>query len=103
MDGLAAEHAAAVTANVTDIKTVEVHTSTVTTTGQDTGASSRQIETHAKDIDRDTRRTINGVKEGVGKGYYAHRVRQADPDANKLDIRIEVAALLRVDGVSRRD
>ena len=32
------------------------------------GIGSRQIETHAKDIDRDTRRIINAVKEGVGKG-----------------------------------
>ena len=99
LDGLAAEHSAAVAANVIDIKTVEVHTSKVTTTGKDTGASSRGIETHAKDIDRDTRRIINSVKEGVGKDYYAHRIRQSDPAANKLDIRIEVAALLLVDGV----
>jgi hypothetical protein len=99
MDGLAAEHAAAVAANVTDIKTVVVHTSKVTTTGQDAGASSRQIETHAKDIDRDTRRIIKSVKEGVGAAYYAHRISQSDLVANKLDIRVEVAALLRVDGV----
>jgi hypothetical protein len=54
MDGLAAEHAEVVTAIVADLKTVEVHTSKVTTTGQDAGGSSRQIETHAKDVDRDT-------------------------------------------------
>ena len=99
MDGLAAEHAAAVAANVADIRTVDVYTSKVTTTGQDTGSSSRQLETHAKDIDRDTRKIINSVKEGVGKAYYAHRVDKCDPTANKLDIRIEVAALLHVDGV----
>ena len=99
MDGLAAEHAAAVAANVTDIKTVKVHTSKVTTTGQDSGASSRQLETHAKDIDRDTRRVIKSLKEGVGTAYYAHRIRQSDLAANKLDIRVEVAVLLRVDGV----
>lgn len=99
LDGLAAEHAEAVAANVTDIKTVEVHRSKVTTTGQDAGASSRQIGTHAKDIDRDTRRTIKSVKEGVGTAYYAYRIRQSDPAANRLDIRVEVAALLRVDGV----
>jgi len=99
MDGLVAEHAGAVAANVTDIKTAEVHTSKVTTTGQDAGTSSRQIETHAKDIDRDTRRIINGVKEGVGKSYYTYRSLQSDLAANKLDIRVKVAALLRVDGV----
>ena len=99
LDGLAAEHAVAVAANVADIKTVEVFTAKVTTTGQETGSNSRQLETHAKDIDRDTRKIINKVKDGVGKVYYAHRVSQSGPDANKLDVRIEGAALLRVDGV----
>ena len=99
MDGLAAEHADEVAANVADIRTVDVHTSKVTISGQDAGASSRQIETHMKDIDRDTRRNINAVKEGVGRGYYAYRARQADPTANKLDIRIEIAALIRVEGM----
>jgi hypothetical protein len=99
LDGLAAEYSAQVATNVIDIKTVDVHTSKVTTTGQDTGASSRQLETHSKDMDRDTRKVINSVKDGVGKGYYVHRVSQSDPEADKLEIRIHVAALLRVDGV----
>jgi type III restriction enzyme len=99
MDGLAAEHAEAVDAIVTDIKSVKVDTSNVTITGKDAGDSTRQIETHAKDIDRDTRRIINSVKEGIGKAYYANRVSKSDPSANKLEIRIEVAALLHVDGV----
>jgi hypothetical protein len=71
----------------------------ITTTGRDAGGSSRRIETHVRDIDRDTRRIINTVKEGVGSGYYAYRIQQSDPAANKLDIRIEVAALLRLPGV----
>ena len=93
------EHAEEVATNVTDIKTVKVDTSKVTIAGQDTGASSRQMDTHAKDIDRDTRKVIKSVKEGVGTAYYAHRVGRSDPSVNKLDVRIEVAALLRVDGV----
>ena len=100
LDGLAAERAETVAANVADIKTLEVLRSKVTTTGQDTGVSARQTETHAKDIDRDTRKVINGIKEGVGRTYYAHRVNQADPAANKLDIRIEIAALLQIGGVT---
>lgn len=99
MDGLAAEYAEALTAIAADIRTVEVHTSKVTIAGQDTGGSSRMIDTHAKDIDRDTRRIINSVREGVGQGYYIHRVRQDDPTANRLEIRVAVAALLCVDGV----
>ena len=83
LDGLAAEHAVAAAANVADIKTVEVFTAKVTTTGQETGTSSRQLETHAKDIDRDTRKIINKVKDGVGKAYYAHRVSQSGPDAKQ--------------------
>ena len=99
LDGLAAEHAAVVAANILDIKTVEVHTMKVTTTGRETGDASRQLDTHAKDIDRDTRKIIDSVTEGVGAAYYAHRVRQADSKTEKLDIRVQVAALLRVDGV----
>ena len=98
-DGLAAEHAEVVAANVADIEWLEVHTSKVTTTGQDTGVSSRRTKTHARDIDRDTRTIINAVKEGVGKSYYAHRARQANPDVQRLNIRVEVAALIRIDGV----
>ena len=99
LDGLAAEHAQAVSINIADLKTVDVHTSIVTTTGQDVDASSRQLDTHAKDIDRDTRRVVNSIKEGVGKAYYAYRVSKADPSANKLEIRTQVAALLLVEGV----
>jgi hypothetical protein len=99
IDGLAAEHAAIVAANVVDLKTVKVHRSHVTTTGQDAGCSLRELETHAKDVDRDTRKIINSVKEGVGKAYYAHRVTQGDASASKLDIRVEVAALIQIDGV----
>jgi type III restriction enzyme len=99
MDGLAAEHADAVVAHMADIKTVEVHRSKVTITGQDAGASTRQLETHAKDIDRDTRKVLNTLKEGVGKGYYAYRASKVGLSANLLDVRVEVAALLLVPGV----
>jgi len=99
MDGLAAEHRSEITAIVADLKTVEIHRSKVTTTGQDAGGSSRQLDTHAKDIDRDTRKILHSVKEGVGKAYYAHRVLLSDAGADKLDIRVEVAALLSVPNV----
>jgi type III restriction enzyme len=99
LDGLAAEHASEVTTIIADIRTVDVHTSRVTITGQDAGDSSRKLETHAKDIDRDTRKVINSVKEGVGMDYYAYRVNRASTTATRLDIRIEVAALFQVAGV----
>jgi type III restriction enzyme len=100
LDGLAAEHAEAVAVNVADLKTVGVSREKVTITGQHAGTSFREVETHAKDIDRDTRKIINGVREGVGKAYYASRVARSDPAANRLDIRIEVAALFMVQGVT---
>jgi type III restriction enzyme len=99
LDGLAAEYATQVAANVTDIKTVNVHTLKVTTTGEDAGESSRQLDTHAKDMDRDTRKVIKSLREGVGSAYYAHRISRSDPTANKLVIRVEVAAVLMIDGV----
>lgn len=98
LDGLAAEHADAVAAGVEDLRTTVVRREGVTPTGQGGEVSTRLIETHAKDIDRDARRIINSVREGVGKGYYAYRAATADPQ-DRLDIRVQVASLLRVDGV----
>lgn len=99
LDGLAAEHEEAVAAGVDDLRTAVVRREGVTPTGQTGDATTRLIDTHIKDIDRDTRRIINSVREGVGKGYFAHRVAKADPSESRLDIRVEVAALLRLDGV----
>ncbi len=98
LDGLAAEHADAVSGNIADIRSVELHTTKVTIVGTEINQQHRQIETHARDMDRDTRRTIAKVKEGAAKAYYAYRA-QASPDRNKLDIRVEVAALIGVDGI----
>ena len=98
LDGLAAQHAEAVADEIADIMSVDILRSKVTTTGEDSGTSKRSISTHDRDIDRDTRRTINGVKEGIGRGYYAHRVEKAGTGVDKLEVRIQVAALLRVDG-----
>lgn len=99
LDGLAAEHADAVAAGVEDLRTAVVRREGVDPTGQSAKVTSRLLETHVKDLDRDTRKIVNSVREGVGKGYYAHRVSKADPTDSRLDIRVEVAALLRVDGV----
>ena len=98
LDGLAAEHAEAVSAGVEDLRTAAVRREGVDPTGQPGDVTSRQIETHVKDIDRDTRKIINSVREGVGKGYYAHRA-TTDPDESRIDLRVEVAALFCIDGV----
>lgn len=99
LDGFAAEHAETVAANVADLRMAVVRREAVTPTGETSNAATRLIETHAKDIDRDTRRIINSVREGVGKDYYRHRAATADPAESRLDIRVEVAALLRIDGL----
>jgi type III restriction enzyme len=97
MDGLAAEYAEAVSSNVTALMNVTVNTSRVTTTGEDAGQSTRNLETHAKDIDRDTRKILSSIKEGVGTAYYAYKFRQAGPTVNKQEIRLKVAALIQVE------
>jgi type III restriction enzyme len=99
LDGLAAEYSDAVDDQVEDLRTAVVRREGVDPLGQTAEVTSRLIETHLKDLDRDTRKILNSVREGVGKGYYAHRVAKADQEENRLDIRVEVAALLRVDGV----
>lgn len=50
-------------------------------------------------MDRDARRVINAVKEGAGRTYYSDRVKKSKSGADKLDIRIEVAAVLSIGGV----
>ncbi len=99
LDGLAAEYADAVDAQIEDLRTAIVRREGVDPVGQTAEVTSRLLETHIKDLDRDTRKILNSVREGVGKGYYAHRVAKADPEESRLNIRVHVAALLRVDGV----
>jgi hypothetical protein len=98
LDGLAVEQAEAVAAGAEDLRTTNMSVTIVDVAGAETGAETTSIATHYRDIDRDARRLINSIKEGVGRDYYAHRVSK-EPDVDKLDVRIEVAALLGVDGV----
>ncbi len=101
LDGLAAEHRAAVDANIEDMLAAEVRRSRITTVGEETGAEPevRRIATHARDVARDSQRMINAVREGVGKAWFAHRLAAAGPGANRDQVRVQVAALLRVESV----
>ncbi len=99
LDGLASEHEEAVTKNVEDILTLRVHQSRLSTTGGETETTIRTTSTHIHDVDRETRKIVRAVKEGVGQDYLAYRVYKAGTGADKLEIRTEVAALLLVDGV----
>lgn len=100
LDGLAAEHKAAVHANVDDLLGATVRTSRVTTVGEDIGTEPevRRIATHARDVARDCQRMINSVREGVGKAWFAHRL-AVEPGADRDAVRVWCAAVLRVDGV----
>ena len=100
LDGMRAEYKEVVAARVAEFKTVEVRREVVPPGGQaEAETTIRRLQTHAKDIDRDTRRVIKAVKEGVGEGYLRHRTDLATEVANLLDVRIEVAALLSAEGV----
>ena len=100
LDGLSAEYKEVVEAKIAEFKTVEVRREVVPPGGQEEAETTiRRLRTHAKDIDRDTRKVIKAVKEGVGEDYLRHRTDLATEGANLLDVRIEVAALLSVDGV----
>lgn len=101
LDGLAAEHRTGVEANVEDLLAAEVRRSRITTVGEDTGAEPevRRIATHSRDVERDSQRIINAVPEGAGKDWFAHRLGTAGTGSDRARVRVETAALLRIDGV----
>lgn len=99
LDGLAAEFVDAVQANVDDLQATEIHRSVVDASGRDRATASRSVRTHLADLDRDTRKIVRSVREGVGTDYLEHRVAKAGDDADLLDVRIAVAALFRLEGI----
>lgn len=100
LDGLAAEHAAEVAANVENLETAEIHRTSITTTGETIGAPTVRSEaTAVRDVDRDTRKLVASVKEGVAKDYVRYKVEGAGENAEVLAVRTKVAALMMVDGV----
>lgn len=101
LDGLAAEHADAVEANVADLLSTAVARTRITTVGEDlgTGPEVLLVATHARDVARDAQRLIDGVKEGAGKAWFAYRL-AAEPGADRDATRVRCAALLRVDGIA---
>ncbi|MFP5342115.1 MAG: DEAD/DEAH box helicase family protein [Candidatus Limnocylindria bacterium] len=103
LDGLAAEYADAVAANVTDLLATEVARTRVTTIGKELGDGPmlQTVATHVADVARDAQRIIGSVREGAGKAWFAHRLAQ-EPDADRDAVRVRCAALLRVDGVTAR-
>jgi hypothetical protein len=99
LDGLAAQHSTAVKQNVKNIGSATIYRTSVTTTGEVISTGTLTVDTAIRDIDRDTRRRVSTVKEGVGKDYVRYRVDAAGSDADVLAVRTEVAGLLMVGGV----
>jgi type III restriction enzyme len=101
LDGLAAENAILVATNVTKIETANIRRTTITTGGTIVSNGLRSEATALRDIDRDTRRIVATIKEGVAKDYLRHRVEKAGADSDVLSIRTEVAALALIDGIAQ--
>jgi hypothetical protein len=99
LDGLDAEHRDEVASHLKGIETAQVRTSKVTPTGTEIATDVRTEATHVRDMDRDARRMLTSVKEGVAKDYYAYRVGRAGAEDARLDVKLQVAALLQVSGV----
>lgn len=99
IDGLAAQYASAVDANVKSLETVDIDTTSLTTDWKKIGSTSRTITTAIRDVDREARKRISFVKEGAAKEYVRYRVEKAGDNADVSRVRTEVAALLMVDRV----
>ncbi len=99
LDGLAAEYAEQVEANIADLKTTDIHRSRLGADGRELPATTRQIATHMADLDRDTRRIINSIKEGAGKDYYKLQAQKAGAGADRLELRVEIAGLFGIPAV----
>lgn len=100
LDGLAAEFSTKVLENVGDIESAEIRRTSMTSGGEILGSATRSMNRAVRDIDRDTRRRISSIKEGVGRDYLRYCVERGGDAADILAIRTQVAALLTVDGVA---
>jgi type III restriction enzyme len=100
LNGLAAEHASEVKVNVVNIETANIRRTSVTTIGETLSTTIRTEATAAKDIERDTRKVVAAVKEGVGKDYVRYLVERSEPNIDVLAVRTRVAALLMIEGVT---
>lgn len=99
LDGKAAEFKADVAAEVRDLEQTSLKRTSTDISGTERIVERRSVRTHLGDLDRDTKRIVRSVKEGVGTGYLEHRYREAGDGADLFDVRVQVAALLRVSGV----
>lgn len=73
--------------NVADLKTTDIYRSRLGADVQELPATTRQISTHIADLDRDTRRAINSIKEGAGREYSKYRVQKAGGERPRPSVR----------------
>jgi type III restriction enzyme len=99
LNGLAAEHAELVKANVDNIENADLARGRYSFDGTGFSFQTYRVATHATDIDRECRRIIRSVREGVGMDYWQHRVNGAPAGTDAIDVAVHVAALLMVPGV----
>lgn len=113
MDGLLAEHAKDVAANVKDIMRVDLERTTVdlyNTSGSGEGSigtitrTQAYSRTDAKNVDDAFKVQARMIKEGVANDYLKHRIAVAarDGEVDMVDVKAEVAALVMVEGVVDR-
>jgi hypothetical protein len=100
LDGLSAENADVVATNVATIEAANIRRTVVTTGGKIVTNGVRTEATALRDIERDTRRVVATIKEGVAKDYVRFRIEKVGVDADVLSIRTEIAALVMIDGVA---
>lgn len=103
LDGLAAEHRQAVTAQVDDLMSTEIRMDTIRPGhGAITPAGSLSITTAHRDLEHDVGRSIASIREGVAADYAKHLhaiALDGDPDADLFEARLHTAALVRTPGV----
>lgn len=97
--GLAVQHGDAVSANVQNIESADLVRGRYAFDGAGFVYETYSVASHPTDIERECRRIIRSVREGVGMDYWHDCLRRAPADADALDVAVDVAALLMVPGV----
>ena len=99
LDGLAVQHADAVAVNVQNVEHADLARGRYSFDGTGFRYETYRVATHATDLEREVRKIIRAVREGVGIDYWQHRVRVAGGDADPIDVAVDVASLFMVPGV----
>ena len=99
LDGLAEQHTEHASKHIEHLEMADIRRARVSVAGEDLGQTTHGVATHTSDLERDARKIVNRIKEGVGKDYFAHTVGK-HPNKDRLDLLVGAAALFMVDDVS---